>query len=402
MEQKKNNGWIVWAVSLIYFISYLTRKTYPSVMSEMIRVEGIEKTAAALPVTVNFITYAIGQIFSGILSDRFKPARIILIGLVLTVLMNLFVPFTVHFALLTTILWAINGVAQAMMWPPIIKIMLTELTMGQYSKGCVLVSMAGNFGAMVVYLISSVSVRFSWKASFLISAFFATCVTVLWVFLSKKIGKNGSKVIEKKSENISASFRMPYVILGCIMLGIVLQGFLRDGLEAWMPTFLSENFGMNGSSSILSAVILPLFSVATVYCVGFVTRKWIKNECLCSMTFFLFSGIATLGMVLVKWAPVGVLSIALASALIHGVNYCFTCLVPAHFARSKHAALISGTLNCCTYGGSSLATIGVAVLSEKAHLGWDQIGFIFFGIAALGAVMCLFLIRPWQKFKNEQ
>ena len=52
---------------LIYFASYLTRKNYSVVLSEIIISEGISNADASLAVTLSLISYGAGQIISGIL-----------------------------------------------------------------------------------------------------------------------------------------------------------------------------------------------------------------------------------------------------------------------------------------------------------------------------------------------
>ena len=400
-QRKQRNGAIIFLMSMVYFVSYLTRKTYPSVMKVMINEENLSPILASLPLTLNSITYAFGQIVSGFLSDRFKPTRIISIGLTIAVLMNVFVPFTVRIPVLTVILWSLNGLAQALLWPPMVKIALGTFDLETYRKACVRISWGGNFGTMILYLLSSWLVTFSWRYTFWMAAICGLLMLAAWLIFSPRIGYRRTAESKKENKEGSAKFRVPVLILALIMLGIVFQGFLRDGLEAWMPTFLEVNCNLPSSSAILGTVILPVFSIVTIWVVSRVSSKWIRSETACSMTFFLLSGLGALGMALSKNPVLSALSVALASGTVHGVNYCFTCLVPAHFAKSKHAALISGVLNCSTYGGAALAGVGTAFLSEELGMNWTQISLIFLGVAAAGAVLCLLITAPWEAFKKR-
>lgn len=400
-QKRRRNGAIIFLMSMVYFVSYLTRKTYPSVMKVMINEENLSPILASLPLTLNSITYAFGQIVSGFLSDRFKPTRIISVGLTIAVLMNVFVPFTVKIPVLTVILWSLNGLAQALLWPPMIKIALGTFDLETYRKACVRISWGGNFGTMILYLLSSWLVTFSWRYTFWMAAVCGLLMLAAWLLFSPRIGYRRPTKSKKEQHDGSAKFRIPVLILALIMLGIVFQGFLRDGLEAWMPTFLEVNCHLPSNSAILGTVILPVFSILTIWAVSRVSSKWIRSETVCSMVFFLLSGLGALGMALSKNPTLSVLSVALASGAVHGVNYCFTCLVPAQFAKSKHAALISGVLNCSTYGGAALAGVGTAFLSEEVGLDWIQISYIFLGVAAAGVILCLLITAPWEAFKKR-
>ena len=55
---------------------------------------------------------------------------------------------------------------------------------------------------------------------------------------------------------------------------------------------------------------------------------------------------------------------------------------------------VSGVLNSCTYVGSAISTYGIALLSESA--GWQTTSFVWFLIAALGAVVCTVCSRIWK------
>ena len=63
--------------ALVYFVSYLTRINYAAVVSAYVAQEGIAKELAALPITLQSISYGIGQLFSGYLGDRVHPKKII-------------------------------------------------------------------------------------------------------------------------------------------------------------------------------------------------------------------------------------------------------------------------------------------------------------------------------------
>ena len=49
--------------------------------------------------------------------------------------------------------------------------------------------------------------------------------------------------------------------MALVMVAIVLQGALRDGVTTWMPSFISETFHLSSEVSILSGVCLPLFAI---------------------------------------------------------------------------------------------------------------------------------------------
>lgn len=77
----------------------------------------------------------------------------------------------------------------------------------------------------------------------------------VWKIFSPDIPKNkiADTVNKEKSGNILLILVVPF-----IMLGIIMQGMLRDGVTTWMPTFISQTYNMSNiiSISILSGVNL--------------------------------------------------------------------------------------------------------------------------------------------------
>ena len=116
-----------------YMVSYITRINFGAIVSEMESATGISKSLLSMSLTGQFITYGLGQVISGVLGDRFSPKKLVSAGLVLTVLMNLAIPFcTSPFAMLVS--WCINGFAQSLMWPPMVKMMTLSMSAETYKS----------------------------------------------------------------------------------------------------------------------------------------------------------------------------------------------------------------------------------------------------------------------------
>ena len=122
---------------LVYFSSYLTRVNYAASILAIVDDLRITKTAASMAVTGAAITYGLGQFFSGVLGDKMRPDRLIFMGLLVTIGCNLAVSSLSNPAVMTGV-WCINGLAQAMMWPPMTRILASNLDRDAYKHACVL------------------------------------------------------------------------------------------------------------------------------------------------------------------------------------------------------------------------------------------------------------------------
>lgn len=75
-------------------------------------------------------------------------------------------------------------------------------------------------------------------------------------------------------------------MLAIIMLAIMMQGILRDGITTWMPSYISETFHLASSISILTGIALPLFGIVCSQIASLINRKLIHNELRCGMAIF--------------------------------------------------------------------------------------------------------------------
>lgn len=392
--------------TLAYFVSYLSRINLSAAMVEIVASGFAEKTTVALALSVNSVTYGAGQIISGYLGDRYRPQNVMLCGFLLAGTMNLGVALLPDQRLLI-LLWAINGFAQSLMWPPMVRILAQRLNSDQYSVACKWVSWGSAFGTMAVYGLTPLIIGISgYRMVFFLTGGVALCMAAVWK-LGYEHGLSGLPTCVARSAPAQKSVQPApatglsitvLTLMVPVMLSIVMQGALRDGVTNWLPTLVSESFGLASSAAILSGVLLPIFHILCLQIVSQLYRRVLRNELFCcGVIFVAATGVAIL---LALLHGSGVLSTVVLCALLvgcmHGVNFLFTGMVPPYFARYGHVSLVSGVLNSSTYVGSALSTYGIAVFSQAC--GWTATIWLWAAIAGTGMVICLSLSRKWAAF----
>ena len=395
---------LAWLLTLVYFTSYVTRINFAAIIQEIVTVTGYEKTALSIILVVLSITYGTGQIINGKLGDKIRPQTLILAGLATSTVVNLAFPFLINSITLMTIFWGINGFAQAMMWPPIVKILVLSAEEEMYNYSMVRVSWGSSFGTILIYLISPLLIKLvGWQSVFYFSSIIGVITVTVWILLMNKIDTSSAKLTVADSKN-AKSFKIPreaIVPLVFIALGIILQGMLRDGITSWMPTYLSEVFALDNSLSILITVSLAIFSIISFSVSGNIYNRFFKNEVFLGAIIFFTSALSALILFAFfsKGVALTVLSMALITGCMHGVNLMLISQVPKRFKKYGNISTISGAINSCTYIGSAISTYGVALLSE--NIGWKYTVGLWALIAALGTVVCLVASKPWEKFYNK-
>ena len=395
---------------VVYFASYLTRKNYGIVMEAVIASEGVTNAQAGLVETLALISYGAGQIISGVLGDKFKPQNVILCGLSATTVCNLLMPFAPDMTF-RAVIWFINGFAQSMLWPPMVRIMATYMDKQSYDDTCVNTNIFGISGTIFLYLTSSlVWLKFfgetGWKYTFFSSALICLVILILWLMGFRAIRQKGGEQTKTAAESKQELTGQPKLTVGRVMaagfpfiaLAIIMQGMLRDGVTDWVPTFIRNTFHIASEHSILMAVILPVIGVVSLKVIGIINRKFVKDEVKSAGSTFLIALACCAFLALFydknQWVTLGVSALVVGS--MHAINFFLICVVPARFEKYGIVSTMSGIINSLTYVGSAAALYSFGAISDK--WGWNACVISWVVIAALGTALCFVGARPWRRF----
>lgn len=393
----------------VYFCSYLTRLDYGAVMVEMVRAEGFSRVDASAALTGLFITYGFGQLISGYLGDRVKPQLLIFFGLIACGLMNLLIPFCPSPTWMTVV-WSVNGLAQAMMWPPLVRIMSQHMTESEYKVATVHVSWGSSLGTIVIYLMIPLLLKVSsWRGVFYCAAAVGMGMAAFWMARYGRVERTlplqeqAAPADEPGDAGKSGGGLRALMPLLAIMMGVIIcQGTLRDGITTWMPTYLADTYHMENGKSILTGVLLPLFGMVCYQIVLWMNRKLVKNELQCAAIIFGVGLVSLLALRLLHAHSfaLSVLILAFAVASMHGVNLIMTSMTPKYLAGSGKISMISGLLNACTYIGSALSMYGVALIADR--FGWTVTESLWCAVALLGTLCAAACVPKWGKLRKGQ
>ncbi len=392
--KKANQSKYILLFALTYLVSYLTRVNYSAVIPAMETTTGLLKSELSLAVTGSFVTYGLGQVVSGILGDRFSPKKLVLVGLGLTTAMNLLLPFCGAPWQMTAV-WSVNGFAQAMIWPPIVRLMVALYSGDTYSKGIVRISWGSCIGTILVYLTAPLVILWAgWKGVFFTAAACGLGMIALWQGVCPDI-QGKARPRTEAGQSGSAKFLTP--IFCAVLLALVLVGALRDGVTTWTPSLISESFQLDNAAGILSGAVLPVFGLVCYELVSALYRRLLKNPLVCAGCMFALGVISSglLALLLGRSPVATVLSVALLNGSMHGASLMLTGMVPAYYGRSGKVSTVAGVLNAFVYVGSAISTYGIALLAES--WGWSAVVLVWLALAALGTGVCLCFAKAWQK-----
>ena len=393
---------IAWLFMLVYFASYTMRINFAVMIVSVSADMMLPKTALAVVLTAMTVSYGVGQLVSGRLGDFISPKIILTGGLCLAILSNLAMYLSSSIPIMAVV-WTFNGLAHAMLWPPMVALMSNTLNAEEYSYVVVRVCWGSSFATIMLYTVCPLLLRITgWRTVLLLCALFGLATLLIWLFCAKPLFGQAKTEERAKETQRRPIPKYAYFPIALIMLGIILQGMLRDGVTNWMPSFLLESFGLSEENAILLAVIPAIFSIFCFSLSDLVYRRLLRHETVCAAAFFLVSVTASLILLLCIKLGGSVILSALMMALVigcmHGVNLLLISFVPRHFSSFGIVSGLSGLLNSCTYVGASISTYGFAALADSKGWGVTILGWAI--LSMLGVAVCLFASRSWSRFRS--
>lgn len=309
--------------------------------------------------TAFFMVYGLCQLINGMTGDHIKPQHMIAAGLAGSGAVNLLFPFCKD-AVAMAVIWSVNGLFQAMLWPPIIRI-FAEWFHPEYRKAaCLRINITTPVGTVAAYLAAAAFIRMgNWRGSFYMAG------------------------------------------IPTLFMALVAQGVLKDGITTWVPSFAEEQFGISPALSVLGTVILPIANISGVYLASSLERRIKKGELAASGALFAVN-VLLLGLLLfLKEAGLWVtyLLLAFATTGMMGVNTLFASCMPLAFAPWRKASSAAGIFNFCIYIGAAISVWGTGLLSTQ--IGWDKTVLCWCAVSVLGGILCAADIRKWNNFVFE-
>lgn len=414
-ERYSKNGLIA-LCSFLYFTSYFARKDFAAVTVGILKSGAIDKATAGLIGTAMFVMYGVGQLISGYLGDRVRPKVLILIGLGTTSVCNLAMPFIPSQYLMIPV-WALNGLAQAMLWPPIVRILSQYLPHETYVRANLLVTSAAHIATILLYLYVPVCLTyFSWRAVFISAASLAALMFAVFIIgLAICLPKNAESIassapVNAKNadpESLDAPKQSFFSILmqaGILPIfgSIVAMGFLRDGIESWLPTLYAEAFKRDPSESTLISVALPIFAILSIVLITVLHKKRLQNEVFGSAVMFALAALICVPLLLLIKTESGVgrviclILAALVCGTMHACNFLLISCLPGRFASVGRAAGASGFCNACVYVGAAVSTYGIALISDI--IGWGGAIGAWLAMALVGLLLCALALKRYTVF----
>ena len=407
-----------------YFSTYLGRLNYVAAMNEMVRTGFLTKPEAGVIGTGFFFCYGFGQLLSGFLGDRIPSRWMCFAGIASSSVINMVMAFTESSSDML-LLWCINGFAQSLTWAPIIKILSERLSAEQCKKASVAMTTTVAVGTISAYALAALMIGVAdWRGVFVASSLIVGVVSVMWLVAIGRIEKVADTSYVEKEATLVVDVTLkergvdtvnnigPVVgniwslllVMGIvpIMLCVVLQGILKDGVMTWVPTYISEIYQLGSVTSILASIMLPITNLGGVYAAYYLNSRYFRNEIKTSGVCFAITAGAILSLVIFGrfHVIIAVIALSITTSGMMGVNTMLISLLPLYFARMNKVSTVTGILNSCAYAGSAISSYGIGLIAQRFD--WEVTILIWFFLAIAGVAICFVTRSQWQKVSQEK
>ncbi|WP_320129418.1 MFS transporter [uncultured Sphaerochaeta sp.] len=203
-------------------------------------------------------------------------------------------------------------------------------------------------GTLFTYLLSAFFLKFTdWSFSFGFAFIDLIAISLLWLILYPPCIENKNFIGQinlQKSTNQTTSLSLFDLFfkrgLFLILIPVIIHGTIKDGVTSWIPTFISERFGLSPSLSLIITLIIPIINLAGAYWAQY-AFKLLKTETKAASVFFLISALSlillqTLGK---RGALLSGIFLAVITASMMAANTLFVNLIPLPFQKGQQSIL---------------------------------------------------------------
>ncbi len=394
-----------------YVIFYFVRKNEPFVRSVMGQAMGLSLMELGILGSVIYITYGIGKFLCGTLADRANIRAVMALGLLGSSIINLFFPYLPSLWLLA-FFWGLNGVFQAMGFPPIAKGLVHWYAPKERATMWTLWSSSHMLGTFLIGLIVAYILKIgAWQAAFyipgiigIISSFF-----ILKTLTDKpsavglppiEVYKNDTMPIKSENNLSHKEILKKYVLknqfLWYLAIAYIFVYYIRFATLDWGTKFLCDERGFEPAMAASWMVWMPLFGMFGGIVAGLIADKFFKGRCTpINVAYLILLGISSWGFYVYASPQNPFMTMLCLSAigfLVDGPQNMIGGVQASRVVVQEAAAASTGFTGMFGYLGATLSGVGAAAII--GHWGWQGFYLSCF-IASLLSV--LLVSATWAK-----
>ena len=407
----RKHAWsVLLAFSILYCFLYCGRQNLSYAMPTMMSEEGWTALQLGVLSSVQFWTYALGHLVNGRLGEIVGLNRLIIIGMVLSAIMNLFIGFQSSL-LVIAILWGINGYVQSMLWSPGMALIANWWPGRKRGFATGFANAFSGLGSVATAFAVAISLvlfpTLGWRGAFIGAALIMLVVVIIYPFFSKEspiqvglpeyIDSNEKResndnelkeLIEKKRKLYPYLHLLKQWKFDLWIIIIACSSIARYGLLTWIPTYYVEVFQVDIEAGIIGSVVCPLGMAAGALVIPWLSDKvWSQDRLPWVIISSIASVFAVLGFMGAKPGMIASVLLFIAGFFIYGINSLVWAFATDIGGRT-FGSTATGILDCAAYVGASVQAIYFgSVLTKSGN--WTLVFACIIGVLAIMVIAAM-------------
>ena len=418
----KSWQWQVVICTMIgYSVFYFVRKNFSFAMPALSAEYGITNTSFGIILSLVGIIYGVSKFLNGIVADRMNARWHLVIGLGVSVVLNLIFGWSDRFSawitgnpsgpdfvntmvVIMAILLILNNIFQGCGFPPCNRLLAHWVPPKELATKSAIWNTSHSIGAAIVsvfcgYVIARTG---NWRYCFILPAAVAG-IGILFIILTLKdtpssvgLPELENTKTELDEDDSPAAFRafirkrvfrsrIVWTLAICDLFVYIVRFAVLD----WGPMFLQQR--ENPLSPELSGWTIGIFEVAGcvgMLCAGWMSDKFFKGRShrVCAVEMFLVA----VCMIALHLLPAGsnpilvLILLALAGFFVYGPQAMLGVTAVKH-ATKKAASTAVGLIGLMSYASVLFTGVGLGWFSD--HFGWDNLFLLMCVVAIIGGVI---------------
>lgn len=393
---------MLYATILGYAAFYLVRQNLAMAMPSIGEEFNFTKADLGWITSIFSITYGVGKLVNGYLSDRSDARYFMTIGLFCSAIVSFFMGlgsglfFFIFF-------WGLNGCFQSMGWPACARVITHWFSPTELGSKWALCATSHQLGAMATLGLGGFLIEaFGWRSAFIVPAFvsmgFAFFLLNRLRDTPKEVGLPPVEeykgdivhVASHYDERITLKEVITTVLANKLVWYMAIANMClyipRMGLFFWAPFFLKEYKGVTLIIAGMQLVSFEIASFAGGVAAGWVSDKLFKGRRGPVGTLCLMGGalaLYTLLKVPAGYPLIDTTILMIAGFFLNG-SQVLNGVATADFASKRAVGVATGMTGIVAYAGAALAS--GAIFGKIVEIyGWEGGFFVFILTSIIGA-----------------
>ncbi len=399
---------ILWTTWITYAGFYLARVNMSIALPEIMKEYGISKTVMGGVLTSLFIFYAAGQFINGQLGDKFGPRKLISIGILGSVLLNIIFGFSNGVVIAMMVIWGLNGYFQSMGWGPSVKMVANWFPKKERGRAGGILGSSYQIGNAVSWGLAGLVIGlWGWRWSFWIPAIIFALLGLHWFIRARNAPEEiGLPTIEqenhteidnitiKKDHHLGFRYTLRQTLLNprvwIISFGLFFLNIVRYGFLSWAPTYMFEVQKATISTAAFKAIAFPLAGSVGAFFAGWFSDRYFKSRrAPISVIMLVFLAIF-IGLYpqIHNWV-LSFICLIIIGFFTFGPHVMMVGIMPMDIGTRKASSSAVGFIDSLGYVGASLTGVGTGWLLD--NFSWNAAFYFWLISAVIAAGLMLFL-----------